>query len=80
MICAEVGHDTLKGKRTAPAGYPGTFTERPKPFSGLPVFLLNHVNFTERAVPTNFFYRCGQFFPPTGEPPRLSQPGFPPTL
>ena len=55
MIRAEVGHDALQGKRTASAGYPGTFTERPKPFSGPPVFLLNYANFTERAVPTNFF-------------------------
>jgi hypothetical protein len=55
MIRAEIGHDTLQGNRTASAGYPGTFTERPKPFSGPPVFLLNHVNFTEGAVPTDFF-------------------------
>ena len=51
MIRPEVGYDTLQGKRTAPTGYTGILTERSKPFSGLFVYLLKHLNFSECRVP-----------------------------
>lgn len=55
VVRAEIGYDPLQRQGTAPAGYPGTQTERPVSLSLLFVLLFEYSYYAERTVPMDFF-------------------------